>query len=320
MNRAALFDVDGTLADTNHLHVVCWWEALRQAGHDVAMHDIHRAIGLPGEDLLAHVLGEHRDTSEDDRLSAAHSTLYGTYFDRLPPLQAAADLLRELDRRGWRVVLVTSATDDELDALRRAVGGPRPPVYPGEATRDVAADEGGFREGGDETPTDREAGTGPAQAGTDEPLLGAEDTAEYHKKWSEIQSRFVDDPQDAVTSADALVAEVMQSLARTFSAHKQGLEEQWGQGEQVATEELRLALQHYRSFFNRLRRGPGRRATARAEPWPSGSVRAWGVGVVVQAFLLLSDVPSHSGKNPLYVVGAVRRLGPVPGSHQSRMR
>ncbi|MFE2249909.1 hypothetical protein [Streptomyces lavendulae] len=83
-------------------------------------------------------------------------------------------------------------------------------------------------------------------------MLGAEDTAEYHKKWSEIQGRFVDDPQEAVRSADALVAEVMQTLARSFSAHKQGLEEQWGQGEQVATEDLRLALQHYRSFFNRL--------------------------------------------------------------------
>ncbi|MGW7440010.1 HAD family hydrolase [Streptomyces sp. NPDC054849] len=122
MNRAALFDVDGTLADTNHLHVTCWWEALRQAGHEVAMHDIHRAIGLPGEDLLAHVLGDDHDTDENDALTAAHSTLYATYFDRLPPLDSAAELLRELDRRGWRVVLVTSATSSELDALRRAVG------------------------------------------------------------------------------------------------------------------------------------------------------------------------------------------------------
>ncbi|MFG2983376.1 HAD family hydrolase [Streptomyces sp. NPDC048258] len=121
MNRAALFDVDGTLADTNHLHVTSWWEALRQGGHHVAMHDIHRAIGLPGEDLLAHLLGEDRDTSEDDTLSAAHDTLYATYFDRLPRLDSAAELLRELDRRGWRVVLVTSAKDTELDALRRAV-------------------------------------------------------------------------------------------------------------------------------------------------------------------------------------------------------
>ncbi|MFC9589316.1 HAD family hydrolase [Streptomyces sp. NPDC056944] len=121
MNRAALFDVDGTLTDTNHLHVTCWWEALRQGGHDVAMHDIHRAIGLPGEDLLAHLLGEDRDADEDGALSAAHDTLYGTYLDRLPSLDAAADLLRELDRRGWRVVLVTSAQQTELDALRRAV-------------------------------------------------------------------------------------------------------------------------------------------------------------------------------------------------------
>ncbi|MCX5152151.1 HAD family hydrolase [Streptomyces sp. NBC_00320] len=121
MNRAALFDVDGTLADTNHLHVTCWWEALRQAGHDVAMHDIHRAIGLPGEDLLAHLLGEDRDTDQDQTLTAGHDTLYRTYFDRLAPLDSAAELLRELDRRGWRVVLVTSAQEAELDALRRAV-------------------------------------------------------------------------------------------------------------------------------------------------------------------------------------------------------
>ncbi|MFG2340481.1 HAD family hydrolase [Streptomyces yangpuensis] len=121
MNRAALFDVDGTLADTNHLHVTCWWEALRQAGHSVAMHDIHRAVGLPSEDLLRHLLGDDRDPSQDEALSTAHDTLYGTYFDRLPGLDRAADLLRELDRRDWRVVLVTSAGSSELGALRRAV-------------------------------------------------------------------------------------------------------------------------------------------------------------------------------------------------------
>ncbi|WP_030761804.1 HAD family hydrolase [Streptomyces sp. NRRL F-2664] len=122
MNRAALFDVDGTLADTNHLHVTCWWEAMRQAGHSVAMHDIHRAVGLPGEDLLVHLLGDDRDPGEDERLSAAHDTLYATYFDRLPGLDRAAELLRELDRRGWRVVLVTSAGEAELTALRGAIG------------------------------------------------------------------------------------------------------------------------------------------------------------------------------------------------------
>ncbi|MFE2154466.1 hypothetical protein ACFXAO_30980 [Streptomyces lavendulae] len=131
-------------------------------------------------------------------------------------------------------------------------GGRTPPVYPGEATRDAADTERETRDSGDGPPADRGTDAGSPQSGADEPLLGAEDTQEYHKKWSEIQGRFVDDPQEAVRSADALVAEVMQTLARSFSAHKQGLEEQWGQGEQVATEDLRLALQHYRSFFNRL--------------------------------------------------------------------
>ncbi|MEJ8640788.1 hypothetical protein WKI68_03630 [Streptomyces sp. MS1.HAVA.3] len=86
----------------------------------------------------------------------------------------------------------------------------------------------------------------------EEPLLGTAETEEYRKAWSEIQGRFVDDPQEAVRSADTLVAEVMQALAGTFSERKQGLEGQWGRGEQVATEDLRVSLQHYRSFFNRL--------------------------------------------------------------------
>ncbi|MFF4263527.1 HAD family hydrolase [Streptomyces virginiae] len=122
MDRAALFDVDGTLVDTNHIHVTCWWEALRQAGHHVPMHAVHRAIGLPGEDLLSHLLGEQRDHSEDDRLSAAHDTLYATYFPKLRAFDAAADLLRTLSDAGWKVLLVTSAKDEELGALREAIG------------------------------------------------------------------------------------------------------------------------------------------------------------------------------------------------------
>ncbi|MFB7408230.1 HAD family hydrolase [Streptomyces sp. NPDC056202] len=122
MDRAALFDIDGTLTDTNYLHVVAWCEALRQAGHRVPAHSVHRAIGLPGEDLLDHLLGDDRDRTRDDRLSAAHDTLYATWFDRLPALPSAADLLRTLAGSGWLVVLVTSAKDRELSALRRAIG------------------------------------------------------------------------------------------------------------------------------------------------------------------------------------------------------
>ncbi|AZM87440.1 hypothetical protein [Streptomyces sp. W1SF4] len=145
------------------------------------------------------------------------------------------------------------------------------PVYPGEASpdtgTDAGTDAGAERDGGlagtglagrddeglaaqDEEPLGRE----PVEpdAGDGQPLLAAEEAERYRTQWAEIQGRFVDDPKDAVTSADTLVAEVMQNLAGTFAAHKQDLEGQWQSGDRVPTEELRMALQHYRSFFNRL--------------------------------------------------------------------
>ncbi|MFJ1652856.1 HAD family hydrolase [Streptomyces sp. NPDC088337] len=121
MDRAAVFDVDGTLVDTNHLHVTTWWEAFRQAGHRVPMHAIHRAVGLGSTDLIAHLLGEDRDKEQDSRLSAAHTAPYAQYFDRLPAFQDAGRLLRRLHRNGWAVVLATSASGPELSALRRAI-------------------------------------------------------------------------------------------------------------------------------------------------------------------------------------------------------
>lgn len=83
-------------------------------------------------------------------------------------------------------------------------------------------------------------------------LLSPEDEEGFRTRWEDIQNRFVDDPRDAVHTADALVADVMQQLATTFADHKQELEGQWNRGEQADTEDLRQALRHYRSFFNRL--------------------------------------------------------------------
>jgi hypothetical protein len=83
-------------------------------------------------------------------------------------------------------------------------------------------------------------------------LLGSADEERFRQRWGDAQARFVDDPQEAVRSADGLVAELMQSLAQGFSEHKARLESQWQRGGDPDTEELRQALQRYRSFFDRL--------------------------------------------------------------------
>jgi hypothetical protein len=85
-----------------------------------------------------------------------------------------------------------------------------------------------------------------------EPLLADETTSDVRSRWEEIQGGFVDEPRRAVEEADTLVAELMQRLADSFAEERKGLEGQWDRGNEVSTEDLRIALQRYRSFFDRL--------------------------------------------------------------------
>lgn len=119
--RGVLFDVDGTLIDTTYLHTVCWAEALRQGGHDVPMARVHRAIGMGSDEILDHLLGQARDRSTDQQLRAAHLGLYAQHWERLRPLPGARDLVRACAEGGRRVVLASSASADELAALRSAL-------------------------------------------------------------------------------------------------------------------------------------------------------------------------------------------------------
>ena len=119
--RAALFDVDGTLVDTNYLHAVTWWEAFAQAGYRPTMADIHRAIGMGSGQMLDKLLPAGRDKDADAEVRAAHSTLYATYWSRLRPLPGASDLLRACKQEGLAVVLASSADEPEFHALRAAL-------------------------------------------------------------------------------------------------------------------------------------------------------------------------------------------------------
>jgi len=84
------------------------------------------------------------------------------------------------------------------------------------------------------------------------PLFRPEQAADFRARWDGIQVRFVDEPRLCVEQADSLVAETMKRLAESFSKQRENLEQQWHRGGEVSTEDLRLALRRYRSFFGRL--------------------------------------------------------------------
>ena len=83
-------------------------------------------------------------------------------------------------------------------------------------------------------------------------LFPERDAADFRKRWTDTQTAFVDEPRSAVQKADALVADVMKRLAESFASERSTLESQWDRGDNVTTEDLRIALQRYRSFFDRL--------------------------------------------------------------------
>ena len=83
-------------------------------------------------------------------------------------------------------------------------------------------------------------------------LLNLDESEQLHTRWNAIQVGFVDEPRSAVQQADALVSEVIEKITQIFASEHGLLESQWKEGNNVSTEDLRKALQHYRSFFNRL--------------------------------------------------------------------
>jgi len=83
-------------------------------------------------------------------------------------------------------------------------------------------------------------------------LFPSNELQDLRTRWKEIQTGFVDEPRKAVEQADGLVASAMKRLAEVFAQERSGLEQQWDRGDNVSTEDLRVALQRYRSFFDRL--------------------------------------------------------------------
>jgi HAD superfamily hydrolase (TIGR01509 family) len=111
-----LFDVDGTLCDTNYLHALAWSRAFRDAGEWAPMNAIHRLIGMGGDQLVPQLLGHDCPDAV-----ASRPQRYRDLVGDVLAFPRAAETLREIHNRGFAVVLATSAPDDELATLRRAL-------------------------------------------------------------------------------------------------------------------------------------------------------------------------------------------------------
>jgi hypothetical protein len=101
------------------------------------------------------------------------------------------------------------------------------------------------------TPPAQDAGV-QREPSAEELLFANDDLADLRSRWAAVQASFVDDPKDCVQKADVLVSDLVEQLTSGFANARSRLEEQWARGEQASTEDLRVALMHYREFFERL--------------------------------------------------------------------
>jgi HAD superfamily hydrolase (TIGR01509 family) len=115
-NAAVLLDVDGTLVDSNYLHVLAWSRSFAEHRLDVPMAAIHRRVGMGSDKLMESLVGEDRE-----ELNEAHSRHFAPLRSELRLLPGARDLLFALAERGLRVVLATSAKAEDLDALQKVL-------------------------------------------------------------------------------------------------------------------------------------------------------------------------------------------------------
>lgn len=124
-----VLDVDGTLVDTNYQHAIAWHRALRDHGYAVQVWEIHRHIGMGGDQLVTALIGEQGERSDGEAIRDAEGEAYGELIGEVQAMNGSTELLRELQGDGARAILASSAKAEEvehyLDILdaRDLVGG-----------------------------------------------------------------------------------------------------------------------------------------------------------------------------------------------------
>jgi HAD superfamily hydrolase (TIGR01549 family) len=115
MEKAVLLDVDGTLIDSNYQHALAWYRALRERGRTFALYELHRHIGMGGDQLVKAVAGEEFDAEHGEAAKEAEKLRFEEISGDMSPLDGAQDLIRELLERGCEVVLASSGSAEDVD-------------------------------------------------------------------------------------------------------------------------------------------------------------------------------------------------------------
>ena len=123
MPDTAIFDVDGTLVDTNHHHALAWSRAFRRYDVTRPLWRIHRAIGMGGDQLVAHVAGQQVEDAHGDELRDAWVEEFDRLLPEVQPFEDARALLEEVKARGFRVVLASSGKSEHVEALLDLIDG-----------------------------------------------------------------------------------------------------------------------------------------------------------------------------------------------------
>ena len=115
MPVTAIFDIDGTLVDTNYQHALAWYRAFRQHGVVMPIWQIHRAIGIGSDRVVEMLAGEQIEHELGETLRAAEGPLYQEMIDEVEPMKGAHELLHDLKRAGHAVILASSAEEQEAE-------------------------------------------------------------------------------------------------------------------------------------------------------------------------------------------------------------
>jgi HAD superfamily hydrolase (TIGR01549 family) len=119
----AIFDVDGTLVDTNYHHALAWFRAFRRYDVTLPVWRLHRAIGMGGDQLVAAVAGKRLEEEHGDGLRAAWAEEFQPLLKEVQPFEGVRELLTEVRERGFTVVLASSGKPDHVDAYLDLFGG-----------------------------------------------------------------------------------------------------------------------------------------------------------------------------------------------------